>query len=75
MNFGHEREDFDEWVDDRLDAVIATDEYIEDMENKIDTLKELRAEAIDELKDDEDNYMSDFEGSADRYNKYPASYM
>ena len=39
---------------DRLDAIIATDEYIEDMENKIRDLEEIVAEVIEELKDDED---------------------
>ena len=44
-----------QWEDDRLDAIIATDEYIEDMENKIRDLEEIVAEVIEELKDDEDS--------------------
>ena len=38
-----------------MDAIIATDEYIEDMENKIRDLEEIVAEVIEELKDDEDS--------------------
>ena len=41
-----------------MDAIIATDEYIEDMQNKIEDLEELQAEVVEELNDDED-----FEGS------------
>ena len=48
-----------------LDAVIATDEYIEDMQNKIEDLEEIEAEVIEELEDDED-----YEGSG---NEYPNS--
>lgn len=48
-------EGFQEGEGDRLDAIIATDEYIEDMENKIRDLEEIVAEVIEELKDDEDS--------------------
>ena len=54
-----------QWEDERLDAVIATDEYIEDMQNKIEDLEEIEAEVIEELEDDED-----YEGSG---NEYPNS--
>ena len=45
-------EGFQEGEGDRMDAIIATDEYIE--ENKIRDLEEIVAEVIEELKDDED---------------------
>jgi phage shock protein A len=49
------RDGLRQWEDDRLDAIIATDEYIEDMESKIRDLEEIVAEVIKELKDDEDS--------------------
>ena len=61
--------------DDRLDAIIATDEYIQDMENKIKDLEEIEAEVIEELKDDEDcegsgRYMQNMQPPSGRYSYY-----
>merc|ERR1719318_2278727 len=68
-----------QWEDDRLDAIIATDEYIEDMEIKIEDLEEIEAEVIEELKDDEDfegsgRYMENIQPPSGRYDYYKNQY-
>eukprot|EP00092_Neocalanus_flemingeri_P003519 GFUD01003773.1.p1 GENE.GFUD01003773.1~~GFUD01003773.1.p1 ORF type:complete len:136 (-),score=43.61 GFUD01003773.1:175-549(-) len=78
-NFGSDSdgqgEGLKQWVDDGLDAIIATDEYIEDMENKIEDLEELedefKANLNKEMRDDDE----DFEGSGMEYYYEPVYNM
>ena len=57
-NLDSTRDGLRQYEDERLNAIIATDNYIDDMQNKIEDLEELKAEVLEELKDDED-----YEGS------------
>ena len=58
FGLGSGRDGLRQHEDERLNAIIATDNYIDDMQNKIEDLEELKAEVLEELKDDED-----YEGS------------
>ena len=69
-----------QWEDDKLDAIIATYEHIENMENKIQDLEEIEAEVIEELKDDEDfegsgRNMQNVQAPSGRYNYFENQYF
>merc|ERR1711936_650531 len=55
--------DFKQVVDEKLNTIVATDDYIEDLENKIQDLEEEEAKIKEELNEEMLEDDEDYEGS------------